>query len=135
MPTNSRSEVSSMQGWVVFAGILMILRGASQAFLGITALVNDKYLFVSSDKLVVATTNASTWGWLHLALGVLVLAAGFSLLHGSNWARIFAIFFMGLAFLFNMVYLGVFPLWSIIAMIVDVVVIYALVVQGQTNRV
>ncbi len=135
MPTNSRSEGSSMTGWVFFAGVLMILRGASQAFLGITALVNKNYLFVSSDRLVVATTNITTWGWLHLAIGVLVLAAGFSLLHGSNWARIFAIFFMGIAFLFNMTYLGVFPVWSIVAMIIDVVVIYALVVQGDSSNV
>jgi hypothetical protein len=131
MPTNGNNGTTSMVGWVYFAGILMILRGVSQAFLGISELVNKKYLFVSSDKLVLAQNNGTAWGWVHLALGVLILAAGFSLLHGSNWARILAIIFMGFSFLVNLAFIGVFPVWSIIAMIVDVLVIHALVVRGQ----
>ncbi|HVX48346.1 MAG TPA: hypothetical protein VHA05_03255 [Candidatus Saccharimonadales bacterium] len=119
-------------GWVYFAGILLILRGISQAFLGITALVNKHYLFTTANNsLVVTTSNMSAWGWVDLAIGVLVLAVGFSVLHGSTWARIFAVFFTGLSFLINMAFLGVFPVWSIVAMIVDVFVIYALIVHGD----
>ncbi|MEJ0073411.1 MAG: hypothetical protein WDN27_05025 [Candidatus Saccharibacteria bacterium] len=111
----------------------MILRGVSQAFLGITALVNKQYLLVhntTTNQLVLSTNNISAWGWVDLAVGVLVLAAGFSLLHGSRWARIFALVFVGFSFLENMAFLGVFPVWSIVAMLIDVTIIYALVVQG-----
>lgn len=118
-------------GWVYFAGVLMILRGISEAFLGITALINKHYLFVSSDRLVVTTSNALTWGWVDLAVGLLVVAAGFSLLHGSTWARVFAVIFMGLSFLVNMAFISIFPVWSIVAMIVDVLIIYALIVHGR----
>ena len=127
----TNSAATGWVGWVYFAGLLMILRGISDAFLGITALVNKHYLFVTSNQLVYTTAHYTTWGWVDLAVGLIVLAAGFSLLHGSTWARVVGIFFMGIMFLTNMAFLGVFPVWSIVAMIVDVVVIYALVVHGR----
>ena len=129
MPTNSNG--SSMSGWVFFAGILMILQGISQAYLGISALVgHNSYLFITEkNNIVLTTANSNAWGWVDLAIGVLVLAAGFSLLHGSNWARIFAIIFMGLSFLTSIAFLGVFPIWSIVAIIIDIFIIHALVVQ------
>lgn len=130
MATNN-NEVSGWTGWIAFAGVLMILRGISQAFLGITALVNKHYLFITNNNgLVVNTAHYSAWGWVDLAVGLVVLAAGFSLLHGSNWARLFAIVFTGFSFLVNMAFLGVFPVWSIVAMTVDALVLYALVVYG-----
>ena len=127
----TNGATSGWVGWIYFAGLLMILRGISDAFLGITALVNQHYLFVTNNQLVVTTNNSVAWGWVNLIIGLFVLAAGFSLLHGSNWARIVGVFFMGLMFLVNMAFLGVFPVWSIVAMIVDVVAIYALVVHGR----
>lgn len=130
MPNNN---ASSWSGWIAFAGILMILRGISQAFLGITALVNKQYLLITGDShgLILSTAHTAAWGWVDLAVGLVVLAAGFSLLHGSNWARIFAIIFVGFSFLANMAFLGVFPVWSIVAMVVDALILYALVVYGR----
>jgi hypothetical protein len=131
---NGTQNVTGWVGWVYFAGILLILRGISEAFLGITALVDKHYLFATSDRIVVATTNMAAWGWVQLAIGLLVLAVGFSVLHGSTWARVIAVFLAGAAFLVNIAFIGVFPLWSIVAMIVDVVVIYALIVHGDEAR-
>jgi hypothetical protein len=76
----------------------------------------------------------NAWGWVDLAIGVLVLAVGFSVLHGSTWARVIAVFFAGLSFLVNMAFLGVFPVWSIVAMVIDAFVIYALIVHGDEVR-
>lgn len=129
MAASSTNGVAPMSGWVVLASIIMVLRGASEAFLGITALINQQYLFITNNGIIVTTEHSTAWGWVQLGVGVLVLAAGFSLLHGSTWARIFAIVFMGFMFLVNMVFLGVFPIWAIVAMVLDLFIIYALVVQ------
>lgn len=131
MATNNR--VAGWSGWIAFAGILMILRGLSEAFLGITALVNKQYLFITGNthQLILTTAHTVAWGWVDIAVGLIVLAAGFSLLHGSNWARLVAIVFMGFSFLVNMAFLGVFPVWSVVAMAVDALVLYALVVYGE----
>lgn len=134
MPNNNNSG-NNMVGWVYFAGIIMILRGLSEAFLGISALVNKHYLLVSTNNNVIySLEHYNAWGWVQLAVGVLVLAAGWSLLHSaSNWARVVAIIFTGLMFLVNVSFLTVFPLWSILSMILDVVIIYALVIQGNND--
>lgn len=131
MATNNGA--SGWTGWIAFAGILMILRGLSEAFLGITALINKQYLLItgSNNQLVLSTAHTSAWGWVDLAVGLTVLAAGFSLLHGSNWARIFAVVFTSFSFLVNMAFLGIFPVWSIVGMVVDALILYALVVYGK----
>jgi hypothetical protein len=132
MAVQNNNEVTGWTGWVYFAGLLMILRGLSGAFLGLTALVNKQYLLVSGPNAVVlATANVQAWGWVHLALGVLVLAAGFSVMHGSRWARVLAVVFASAAFLANLAFIAVFPIWAVVAMVVDVLVIYALVVHGN----
>jgi hypothetical protein len=120
-------------GWVYFAGILLILRGISEAFLGITALVNKHYLFVTgpNNNLVVSTAHISAWGWVDFAVGLLILAIGFSVLHGSAWARVIAVFIAGLAFLVNLAFIGIFPVFAIVAMVIDALIIYALVVHGD----
>ncbi len=132
MATNN-NVTTGWVGWVYFAGVLMVLRGISQAFLGITALINKHYLFLtgSNHGVVVTNAHAAAWGWVDLIVGILVLGAGFSLMHGSSWARIFAVVFIGASFLINMAFVSVFPVWAIIAMIVDVFIIYALVVHGR----
>ncbi len=122
-------------GWVYFAGILLILRGLSQGFLGITALVNDHYLLVVNNSLVSVSNNLTAWGWVHLVAGVLLLGVGFSVLHGGTFARAVAVFLAGASFLVNMAFLAVFPVWSIVMMIVDALIIYALVVHGDEARV
>jgi hypothetical protein len=131
---NGNQRVTGWVGWVYFAGILLILRGISDIALGITALVNKHYLFVNNDRLVVATTNMTAWGWVDLAMGFIVLAAGIAVLQGSAWARAIAVFFAGLAFLVSMAFLAVFPVWAIVAMLVNTFIIYALVVHGDEAR-
>ena len=131
MAVQTNNQVTGWTGWIYFAGLLMILRGLSQAFLGLTALVDKTYLFVNSEKIVTVTTNMTAWGWIHIALGIVVAAAGLSVMNGSRWARVLATVLAGAAFLANMAFLGVYPVWSIVAMVVDVLVIYALVVHGN----
>lgn len=130
----ANNGVANLSGWVSFAGILMILRGIAEAFVGITALVNSQYLLVHGSNLVTSTGYTTAWGLVHLGVGVAVLAAGFSLLHGSNWARIFAIIFISCSFLVNLGFLSVFPLWAVVALIIDGFILYGLVADGAPVR-
>lgn len=134
MAVQNNNQVTGWTGWIYFAGLLMILRGVSEAFLGMTALLDKTYLFVNSEKIVVATTNLTTWGWIHIALGVVIAAAGFAVMQGSRWARVIAVLLAGAAFIANLAFLGVYPFWALVAMVVDVLVIYALVVHGDELR-
>jgi hypothetical protein len=118
-------------GWSAFGGILMVLTGIAQGFLGITALVNKQYLFLTgNNSLVLNSQHTVAWGWVQLVLGVLVLGAGFSLLHASNWARAFASVFVAASFLVSLAFLSVFPVWAVILLVLDVLMLYSLVVRG-----
>jgi hypothetical protein len=131
---NGNQRVTGWVGWVYFAGILLILRGISEAFLGVTALVNKHYLFIANSRLVYASNNMTAWGCVDIAIGVLLAAVGLAVLRGSLWARVTAIVIVSASFLVNIGFLAFFPVWAIVAMLVDVAIIYALIVHGDEAR-
>ena len=77
-------------GWISFAGIIMILAGTFEAFEGLAALFNDKFFVVTNNGLLV-TADYTAWGWVHLILGCVVVAAGCGVFVGKTWARVVGI--------------------------------------------
>ena len=65
-------------GWIVFAGVIMLLLGSFHAMAGLVALFDDEYFLVNDSGLVVSV-DYTGWGWTHLIFGVAVVLAGFSL--------------------------------------------------------
>jgi hypothetical protein len=70
-------------------------------------------------------------GWIHLILGIVVVAAGIGLLTGQIWARVFGVIMAGLSALANFLFLPHYPLWSILVIALDVMIIWALLVYGR----
>ena len=128
-PKGYGSDTDDWSGWISFAGIMMILLGGFQLIEGLVALFSPTYYLVGAEGLVVAASYG-TWGWVHLLLGILILAAGFGVMAGQVWARVVGIVLAVLSALVNMAFIGAYPMWSIIVIAVDVAVIYAL----ATNR-
>lgn len=124
------TETSGWTGWVVFASILMIMVGAFQAILGLTALLESGYYVVAPSGLVV-NVNYTAWGWVHLALGVVAIAAAFGLLAGQMWARMVGIALAVVSAIVNLAFIAAYPLWSITVITLDVLVIYAIAVHGK----
>jgi hypothetical protein len=120
-------------GWVVFASFMMILLGTFQIIEGLVALFDDGFYHVSSRGLVV-DVNYNVWGTIHLLLGVLVLAAGVGVLSGNLAARTLGVILASLSALANIVFIEAYPIWSILIITVDVLVIYALTVHGRELR-
>jgi hypothetical protein len=82
----------------------------------------------------VVSADYTAWGWIHLILGALVLAAGVTLLMGQLWARFVAVGLAVVSAFTNMLFIAAYPLWSIVAITLDVIVIYAVVVHGREAR-
>ena len=120
-------------GWIVFASFMMILLGTFQAIEGLVALFDDGYYLVSPRGLVV-NVDYNVWGTIHLLLGVLLLATGVGVLSGNLAARTVAVILAGLSALANIIFIEAYPLWSILIITVDVLVIYALTVHGRELR-
>jgi hypothetical protein len=108
---------------------MMFLLGAFQALQGLVALFEDGFYLVTARNLVV-DVNYNVWGAVHLTLGVLVLLSGMGVLTGNLAARTVGVILAGLSALANLVFIEAYPIWSLIIITVDVLVIYALTVHG-----
>ena len=116
-----------LNGWGVFAGFLMVLAGTFQAFDGLVAILHGNFYVVGENAWLIV--NITTWGWIHLLIGALLMLAGFSLLGGGTFGRVLAIVLASVSAILNFVFLPVYPVWSILVIAIDVLVIYALAVH------
>lgn len=119
-------------GMTMLAAVLMILTGIWQAFVGLVALVNDTF-YVVTEKYI-AQFDVTAWGWIHLVLGVVVLAAGISLFSGTMWSRVTGIVMAGVSALVMFAWLPYYPLWAILVIAMDVFILWALIAHGRDIR-
>lgn len=124
----SEKQLSNWTGWVFFAGIMMVLSGIFDIIAGLTGLLRHTWYAVSGSNLLVF--NYTSWGWINLALGLLILLAGFSVLHGSTWARVVGVILASISAIGALSFMNAYPIWSIVVITVDILVIYALAVHG-----
>jgi hypothetical protein len=127
------SEMTAWTGWVVFASCMMILLGIFQAIEGLVAIFDDGFYRVTASGLVV-NVDYTVWGWVHLLLGVLIIASGVGVLTGNVAARAVAVILAGLSALVSLAFIEAYPIWSVLIITIDVLVIYALTVHGRELR-
>jgi len=120
-------------GWAVgltmFAGVLMIIAGAFQAFSGLVAITEDEFYATTPNYILQLDTTR--WGWGHLLLGLLVVGAGFAVLKGKTWGRVVGIILASLSALANFAFIPYYPFWSITIIALDVFIIWALAAHGH----
>lgn len=120
-------------GWIVFAGVTMIVLGAFQIIEGLVAVFNHGYYLVTSNNLLVHV-NYSAWGWVHFGIGVAIVLVGFGVMTGAMWARVLGITFAVISAIVNLAFIAAYPVWGILIIALDVVVIYALAVHGREMK-
>jgi len=127
---SSAPVVSGWTGWVVFAGVMLILLGAFQAIEGLVAVFDRGFYLVGSEGLIV-NVDYTVWGWVHLILGMVAVAAGIGLTKGNTAARMLGVVLAVISAILNLAFLAAYPIWSTIVIAVDIIVIYAIVVHGR----
>ena len=115
-------------GGAVFAGVLMIIAGIFEVIQGISAISTDQ-IFVKTQNYVF-NLDVSTWGWIHLVLGILVILAGLALIAGRVWGGLVGIAFATLVAIANFFWIPYYPFWSILTIALAVWVIWALTRPG-----
>jgi hypothetical protein len=126
-PTTQPS--SAAVGLTVFAAVMMIMAGIFQAIQGVVALANDTF-YVAGEKYIFQF-DVTTWGWIHLLMGIVVATAGFFLFRGAVWARTVGVIAAGVSALFNFAWLPYYPLWAITIITLNVFIIWALTAHGR----
>jgi hypothetical protein len=124
------TEPTGWVGWVFFGAMMLILLGSFQAIAGLVALFDRGYYLVSRNGLLVHV-DYTAWGWVHLIIGLVALAAGIGLMTGRMWARVLGVVIALLSAIVNLGFLAAYPLWSITMIALDVIVIYAITAHGS----
>lgn len=114
-------------GWVAFAAAILVIVGTFTALQGLAGIFRDETYFVGGQVLVFDYT---AWGWIHLGLGLLLVVVGVALTRGSVVARGITIGLVGLNLVAQFVWIGANPWWGLIAITLNVLVLYALIVHG-----
>jgi hypothetical protein len=129
----AREETSGWAvGFILFAAIMMIMAGIFQALDGLVALFNDTFYVTTRNYTF--QFDVTTWGWIHLILGIVVALAGWGLLSGRTWARVVGITVVVLSAIANFLWLPYYPFWALIIIALDVFVIWALAAHGRDVR-
>jgi hypothetical protein len=116
-------------GWIAFAGFMMILLGSFHAIAGLVGLIDDQF-YVTTQKYVFQF-DRTTWGWIHLILGIVVVLAGFGVFSGALWARIIGVILGVVSAIAAFAWLPYYPIWSVAIIAVAIAVIWALTMHGR----
>jgi hypothetical protein len=119
-------------GWVLFAGIMIMMVGVLNIIWGIAA-IDQATFFVQDAKYVFS--DLQTWGWIILILGGLQLAAAFSIWAGGGYGRWFGIASATVNAIAALLSIPAYPFWSLAIFAVDVLVIYGLAAYGGDRRI
>jgi hypothetical protein len=134
-PTTQRAEAAVRQeptgwvGWIMFAGIMLVIAGALHAIWGLVAVLNDTWVVWGNQENLVLDFTA--WGWLHMAAGAVLILTGIGLFSGYTLARAVAVVVAGLSLMANFATIPAYPVWAVTIMVIDVLVIYAVVAHGR----
>jgi hypothetical protein len=126
-PRSSRAT-----GWQTFAAVVLVIGGFFAMIDGLVAV--NKARFFSANAVYVFS-NLNTWGWIIFGLGVAGIVSGIAVFSGSQWARWLGIAVAAVSALGQLMFAQAYPLWSLMIMAIDFLVIYGLVVYGGRESV
>jgi hypothetical protein len=119
-------------GFIMFAGLIMIMAGIFQAIQGLVGIFENEFYVATRNYLF--QFDATTWGWIHLIGGVIVALAGWGVLAGQTWARVVGITLAVLSAIANFLFIPYYPFWSLLIIALDIFVIWALAAHGRDVR-
>ena len=120
----------SGSGWTLFAGIALLVAGVMRIFDSIWAFRYHGVLPTNFEAAIFGH-SLKTYGWVYLAVGVILILAGFGVMakgQVSRWIGIFAAAILGISAIWWMPF---YPIWSLTYIGICFFVIYALAAYGQ----
>jgi hypothetical protein len=119
-------------GWIAFAGVMMLIGGVLNAVYGFVAVFNDEWVvFSNRNALLIDLTG---WGWVHVVIGVVLFLAGIGVFSGNVLARTIGVIVAAISLIANFLWLPAYPVWSLIVITIDALVIWALTAHGSEVR-
>jgi hypothetical protein len=113
-------------GWLVFAGIMLILAGFAGILDGLWALDNDN----KAVDTFIFENDLGTWGVIYLIGGIIVALAGFAVMARVQWARWVGIVVAAVWVIVRLPWVFTYPEQTLIGVFLGVLVLYGLSVYG-----
>jgi hypothetical protein len=105
----------------------MIIVGSLNLIWGISALANKSYFHEGG----LLFSNLQFWGWVAIVLGAVQVLAGFGVFSGSLLATVVVLTLAVLGIVENLLQVGAYPIWSIIAIAINGLIVWAVTVHGE----
>ncbi len=116
-------------GWTTFAALMMIMLGFWHAIAGFAAILENEFYVIGREY--VFQFDVTTWGWIHLILGVVVILAGLALFRGAVWARTIGVILAAVSAIAAFGWLPYYPVWGALLIAAAFFVIWALTAHGR----
>jgi hypothetical protein len=130
MSMHASEQVSERgAGGALFASILMIVGGVMGVFQGLAGITKSTFYVVPPDYWI--TFNNVAWGWTHLLVGVILVAAGCGVMTGATWARWLGIVIVAVSAVVNFAFIPIQPFTSLALIAVDLWIIHSLAVHKR----
>lgn len=123
--TEYRREPRGEPGWVIFAGVMLLLAGAFQFILGLMALLRESFFLVGTNSLMVHL-GYTVWGWAHIGIAGALALTGLAAVTGRLAVRLTGIMVALVAAVVNLAFLPAFPIWAVLNIALDVLALYSL---------
>jgi hypothetical protein len=117
-------------GWAGFAGTMILVVGTFNIIWGLVALTQDTYF--AADELLMWSLNS--WGAIHIVIGGVQLLVALLIFSGSGAGAVLGIVLAFFSAVGALMSIGAYPIWSIIIIAIDGMVIYALTVYGDAFK-
>ena len=125
------TDVEKGSGWLLFAGIMVLMVGVLNVIYGIAA-IDDANFFVANTQFIISDLN--TFGWIMLLLGALQVTAALSIWSGGSFGRWFGIGVAALNAIAALLSIPAYPFWSLAVFTIDILIIYGLATYGGGRR-
>lgn len=115
-------------GWLLFAGIMIMVAGILNVIWGIGAISNSTFFHQNGNTYILSGLN--TWGWIVLIIGLLELFAAFSIWSGGQYGRWVGIIAAGLNSISALMSIHAEPFWGVCLFGICILIIYGLAAYG-----
>jgi hypothetical protein len=115
------------RGTAVFAGVMLITVAIFQILEGIAAIAEDTFFVTGLNYTF--ELDVTTWGWIHLIIGIVAVATGLGILAGQAWGMLVGIMIATIGAISHFVFMPYYPFWSMVVVAFNVLVIWALATE------
>ncbi|MGW5465163.1 DUF7144 family membrane protein [Streptomyces sp. NPDC003996] len=114
----------TLNGASLAAGGMMTLSGSFSILMGVSGIAQDS-LFATSSRYTY-WFDLTTWGILHLVVGVLLVITGLAVLADKSWGRGAGAAVAAISLITQFMFVPHYPAWAIPMMTLDLLILFAL---------